>query len=60
MIFGKDSTKTSVALATESSVYVWSRAPVVLVNCTTFYESKAWIYRSFLGQNSLFYDGGVH
>ena len=52
--------QTSVALATESSVYVWSRAPVVLVNYTTFYESKAWIYRSFLGQNSLFYDGGVH
>ena len=28
--------QTSVALATESSVFVWSRAPVELVSYTTF------------------------
>ena len=49
MIFGKDSTKTSAALATESSVYVWSRTQIVLVHIV---HSQS--YCSFKGQKSFF------
>ena len=50
--------KTSVALATESSVYVWSRAPVVKLHKTLNNESgwyPVFLYCNFQGQKSLFY-----
>ena len=56
--YGRFWIKTSVALATESSVYVWSRACVVKLHKDLNNEFRWYplvLYRSFQGQNSLFY-----